>query len=461
VSEQDDSKQLGKTPSRWDVFIAHASEDKDELVRPLAHALVKRGLSVWYDEFELKVGDSLRAKIDEGLANSHFGIVVFSPSFFGKSWPPNELSALFALEDGGRRRILPIWHRISKEEVAAQSPLLVDRRAARSPQPIEELVDELLVSMEIAPSGTAGAVPPLKELSLSPPPAEVELKLLPSGSKLVEALVGIHESTFDVNDIPDDHQRVEAAEALDEIRELAEIWEELPLADRERAKSRSSELLLGLMEDELLAQVGHYERRLSDGEGSETPWRGIVVRVAPAAVIAEPQRAEKATQPETSGADQENLDQLLALLPRSSVRMIEDADFSGPWLDRIKTPLRFLVNEYDEVEHGFADEQLEEARQRLLQAAHYFLYQEAMNGFANNYDPRMRDAGFTPAEAEGEAEREELIERRHRVLSSAAKDFLDAYDEFVEQAWRHGYRLDAIGGDRHPLVKAFDAELGL
>lgn len=50
----------------FDVFISHATEDKEELVRPLAVALQGHGLSVWYDEFELRVGDSLRRKIDAG-----------------------------------------------------------------------------------------------------------------------------------------------------------------------------------------------------------------------------------------------------------------------------------------------------------------------------------------------------------------------------------------------------------
>jgi len=68
----------------YDVFISHASEDKDAIVRSLAEALVKGGLKVWYDEFELKIGDSLRRKIDKGLAHSRFGIVVLSQAFFKK-----------------------------------------------------------------------------------------------------------------------------------------------------------------------------------------------------------------------------------------------------------------------------------------------------------------------------------------------------------------------------------------
>jgi hypothetical protein len=62
----------------FDVFVSHASEDKDEIVRPLVHALRDTGLTVWFDELELKIGNSLRRKIDHGLARSRFGIVVLS-----------------------------------------------------------------------------------------------------------------------------------------------------------------------------------------------------------------------------------------------------------------------------------------------------------------------------------------------------------------------------------------------
>ena len=90
---------------KWDAFISHASEDKDDFVRPLADGLKKRGLSVWFDEFELKVGDSLRESIDRGLERSRFGIVVISPHFFKKQWPQNELNGLTTRETGGTKVI--------------------------------------------------------------------------------------------------------------------------------------------------------------------------------------------------------------------------------------------------------------------------------------------------------------------------------------------------------------------
>jgi len=67
-----------------DVFICHASEDKKVLVRPLAEALRERNIDVWYDEFSLRVGDSLRQSIDRGLKAARYGIVVLSPAFFEK-----------------------------------------------------------------------------------------------------------------------------------------------------------------------------------------------------------------------------------------------------------------------------------------------------------------------------------------------------------------------------------------
>jgi hypothetical protein len=75
------------TAKEYDVFVSHASEDKEDFVRPFVNALIDEGLEVWYDEFELKIGMSLRRSIDVGLSNSKFGIVILSELFFKKEWP--------------------------------------------------------------------------------------------------------------------------------------------------------------------------------------------------------------------------------------------------------------------------------------------------------------------------------------------------------------------------------------
>jgi len=129
----------------YDVFICHASEDKNDFVEPLSAALKKSGLKVWYDRFELKLGDSLREKIDQGLANSRYGVVVLSKSFFAKEWPKSELDALVTRQNKeGKKVILPIWHNVNAEDVGNFSPILASKLAARSADGIEAVVAQIV-----------------------------------------------------------------------------------------------------------------------------------------------------------------------------------------------------------------------------------------------------------------------------------------------------------------------------
>jgi hypothetical protein len=116
----------------WDAFISHTTEDKDDLVRPLAKALAVMGVSIWYDEFTLRVGDSLSRAIDKGLANSRFGIVILSPTFFQKPWTERELSGLVAREVDEPGIILPVWHEIDRSTIVKYSPPLADKFAIRT-----------------------------------------------------------------------------------------------------------------------------------------------------------------------------------------------------------------------------------------------------------------------------------------------------------------------------------------
>lgn len=139
-------KQSEEEPDQigYDAFISHASEDKQEFVRPLADKLAELGLIIWYDEFELKVGDSLRRSIDRGLVNSKYGIVILSRNFFSKNWPQYELDGLTAREIDDRKVILPIWYGISKKDVLKYSPSLADKIAIdSSKKTIAEIAVEL------------------------------------------------------------------------------------------------------------------------------------------------------------------------------------------------------------------------------------------------------------------------------------------------------------------------------
>ncbi len=129
---------------RYNLFISHASEDKAEFVGPLANTLKGMGLDVWYDEFVLSAGDSLRTKIDEGLTQSIFGVVVLSRNFFQKKWPIAELNAIFSMDLARGRFLIPIWHNITKDEVLRFSPLLADRLSLVNRGDINEVAVDIL-----------------------------------------------------------------------------------------------------------------------------------------------------------------------------------------------------------------------------------------------------------------------------------------------------------------------------
>lgn len=129
----------------YDVFISHASEDKEAIARPLHAALIEKGVTVWFDEDTLKLGDSLRRTIDAGLAQCRYGIVILSPSFLQKEWPQRELDGLVAREtSSGEKAIIPIWHKLDKGTLINYSSPLADRLAALSSEGVPALVDKIL-----------------------------------------------------------------------------------------------------------------------------------------------------------------------------------------------------------------------------------------------------------------------------------------------------------------------------
>ena len=95
-------------------------------MRPLVEALDRLGVSLWYDEVSLRLGDSLSGSIDRGIAKSRNGIIVVSPAFLQKRWPEAELHALMTRRIEDKLRLLPVWHNVVRSEVAAFSPMLAD-----------------------------------------------------------------------------------------------------------------------------------------------------------------------------------------------------------------------------------------------------------------------------------------------------------------------------------------------
>lgn len=131
----------------YDVFLSHASEDKDEVARPLKDSLEARGLRVWFDEINITVGKSIRREIERGITSARFGLVIVSPHFMVKEWTQTELDALWGkkLGDGdGDGSLLPVWHKVTKDEVQARLPLLAGLLALNtSVMSIEEIAESL------------------------------------------------------------------------------------------------------------------------------------------------------------------------------------------------------------------------------------------------------------------------------------------------------------------------------
>ncbi len=127
-----------------DLFISHASEDKDDFVRPLANLLRQYELDVWYDEFELSIGKSLSRSIDKGIANSNFGLIVLSKSFFNKNWTEYELKSLNSFEIENGDVLLPLWKDVTVKEVRKFSPYLADKFALTTKDSIEDIAIKII-----------------------------------------------------------------------------------------------------------------------------------------------------------------------------------------------------------------------------------------------------------------------------------------------------------------------------
>ncbi len=140
----------GKDAPEYDVFVSHAWEDKESFVDDFVQALRDRDLQVWYDTTKMKWGDSMRAKIDEGLRHSRFGVAVLSPDYIseGKYWTKAELDGLFQLESINGKVLLPIWHNLTKKQVMDFSPIIAGKlamnTASLTPDEIADKLVELL-----------------------------------------------------------------------------------------------------------------------------------------------------------------------------------------------------------------------------------------------------------------------------------------------------------------------------
>ncbi len=130
----------------YDVFVSHAWEDKESFADEFVDELRKLGISVWYDTSQIRWGDSMRQRIDDGLKKSKFGVVILSPNYIaeGKYWTKAELDGLFQLESVRGKTLLPIWHDLTKKQVMEFSPIIANKKAmTTASMTAQEIAEEL------------------------------------------------------------------------------------------------------------------------------------------------------------------------------------------------------------------------------------------------------------------------------------------------------------------------------
>ncbi|MDO8675234.1 MAG: toll/interleukin-1 receptor domain-containing protein [Candidatus Omnitrophota bacterium] len=205
-----------------DVFISYASEDRETVAKPLAQLLSSLGISVWFDQFDLKIGDSLRRKIDDGLNKSRYGIVILSTAFFDKHYTNLELDGLAQKEVNGEKVILPVWVGIDEKNVRSSSHILADRIACKWEDGINIVVPKLI---EVIKPGILEAWQ--KRMVVMP--------RLTTGREIVDVVIGCHFSYF-FNDEPNSDLEIDLVGGfIQELRDLGDIWDDIEVPDQMRS----------------------------------------------------------------------------------------------------------------------------------------------------------------------------------------------------------------------------------
>lgn len=125
------------------IFLCHSSNDK-QFVRRLTERLHNDGIDTWFDELEIKVGEQIHSKINEGLKKSDFFGVVLSKSSVKSKWVETELNSASSLEKYQNRGVfvLPIL-----TEECDVPPLLMDKRYANFTEDFDSAYKEITESI--------------------------------------------------------------------------------------------------------------------------------------------------------------------------------------------------------------------------------------------------------------------------------------------------------------------------
>ena len=268
---------LNKT-QEWDVFVSYASEDREAVARPLALVLRRLGLRVWYDQMELRVGDRLRRRIDEGLAKCRYGVVILSPSFFAKRFPQLELDGLTQRELDGEDLVLPVWRDVDVQDVRKFSLSLADRIAVKWQDGIHIVATELL--RVVSPELYTRMHDEGRRL------AEIKMEQITSGARLTGIIGKVIGFFFSTDDVDGDEMEVIGG-FEQELRDWMDIWEDIGPVSRAEASRHLEERLIAIrdMGWSVYGRLAH--RAVRFGRTSRRRPIGVIaiVRGEPAAVF--------------------------------------------------------------------------------------------------------------------------------------------------------------------------------
>lgn len=127
----------------YDVFVSHASADKQSFVDSLYEQLNRLRIRIWYDSTEIDWGDGLKEKIQEGLSKCRFGIVILSPEFIERKWTNQELTELLTRQNESHEKVvLPLLYNLTVDEMKAQYPVLenIKARLVRNDEDAKDVV---------------------------------------------------------------------------------------------------------------------------------------------------------------------------------------------------------------------------------------------------------------------------------------------------------------------------------
>lgn len=261
-------QSMVQNASMWDVFISYASEDREAVARPLAELLSGLGVSVWFDQQELCVGDSLRQRIDDGLAKSRFGVVILSEAFFSRHWPQQELNGLSQREVEGRKVILPVWHGVTVEDVRRYSPILADRVGARSEEGIPGVLLKLIQVIR----------PDIFDSTSRKAKSSVLLPRITSGQVLSSIVGGAH-AYLPLNEEPQaESEAASVGSFLQLIQDWGDIWDDIGAEGQVRAQYSLGQELRSLEESGFGVYAVRQKRRVTIG-GDATDWSIAAVAV--------------------------------------------------------------------------------------------------------------------------------------------------------------------------------------